>query len=209
MDDDMDAMEVEEERTGALATSAINNTNTFPLGSSLEAASSGARNRSPTPPRALYRSTTGKGVAFTEEDVTFLVKHLRYRESQTTGRFDMVAFWKEIATKAPHHSRASWMKYWRRHKHELMRTDADQALPAPPEKKMRYVPADDIKLAKFFQHKRDGTSDQQFQEFALQYPYHPWKGWQEHYRIHKTKIDHLIDLLHQGQSIEGEEMDEI
>ena len=41
----------------------------------------GPRNRSPTPPRALYRSTTGKGVAFTDEDVTFLVKMLAYRKS--------------------------------------------------------------------------------------------------------------------------------
>lgn len=39
-----------------------------------------ARNRSPTPPRALFRSTTGKGVAFTPEDVSFLVKFLEYRQ---------------------------------------------------------------------------------------------------------------------------------
>ncbi|KAF7315407.1 Phytanoyl-CoA dioxygenase [Mycena indigotica] len=29
-----------------------------------------SRDRSPTPPRALFRSTTGKGVAFTDEDIT-------------------------------------------------------------------------------------------------------------------------------------------
>ena len=40
----------------------------------------GIRNRSPTPPRALFRSTTGKGVAFTDEDVAFLVKLLAYRK---------------------------------------------------------------------------------------------------------------------------------
>lgn len=40
----------------------------------------GLRNRSPTPPRALFRSTTGKGVAFTDEDVAFLVKFLAYRK---------------------------------------------------------------------------------------------------------------------------------
>jgi hypothetical protein len=39
------------------------------------------RNRSPTPPRALYRSTTGKGVAFTDEDVTFLLRFMEYRKS--------------------------------------------------------------------------------------------------------------------------------
>lgn len=37
------------------------------------------RTRSPTPPRALFRSTTGKGVAFTDEDVTFLVRFMDYR----------------------------------------------------------------------------------------------------------------------------------
>lgn len=39
------------------------------------------RNRSPTPPRALFRSTTGKGVAFTDEDVAFLVRFMDYRKS--------------------------------------------------------------------------------------------------------------------------------
>lgn len=43
-------------------------------------ADAGTRTRSPTPPRALFRSTTGKGVAFTEEDVTFLVRFLEYRK---------------------------------------------------------------------------------------------------------------------------------
>ena len=38
-----------------------------------------SRNRSPTPPRALYRSTTGKGVAFTREDVRFLTRFMEYR----------------------------------------------------------------------------------------------------------------------------------
>jgi hypothetical protein len=38
------------------------------------------RDRSPTPPRALFRSTTGKGVAFTQEDVTFLVRLMEYRK---------------------------------------------------------------------------------------------------------------------------------
>lgn len=40
----------------------------------------GMRNRSPTPPRALYRSTTGKGVAFTSEDVAFLCKFMAFRK---------------------------------------------------------------------------------------------------------------------------------
>ena len=38
------------------------------------------RNRSPTPPRALFRSTTGKGVAFTDDDITFLVRFMAYRK---------------------------------------------------------------------------------------------------------------------------------
>ena len=57
------------------------------------------RTRSPTPPRALFRSTTGKGVAFTEEDVTFLVRFLEYRNRQHDGKVDMVLFWKEVAAK--------------------------------------------------------------------------------------------------------------
>ena len=38
------------------------------------------RTRSPTPPRALFRSTTGKGVAFTEDDIAFLVRFMQYRK---------------------------------------------------------------------------------------------------------------------------------
>jgi hypothetical protein len=38
------------------------------------------RTRSPTPPRALYRSTTGKGVAFTEDDVIFLVRFMEFKK---------------------------------------------------------------------------------------------------------------------------------
>ncbi|KAH7888811.1 hypothetical protein F5I97DRAFT_1855699 [Phlebopus sp. FC_14] len=160
------------------------------------------RNRSPTPPRALFRSTTGKGVAFTDEDVTFLVKFMEYRKSQ--DRFDMVAFWKDVATKAPHHSRASWMKFWRRHKHELNRTEDDDPLPQPPEKKMRYSRSDDILLAKYFFHKPEGTSDRIFQAFGRLHPHHPWKGWQEHHRIHKAKIDHFIQQLANGENIDVE-----
>lgn len=57
------------------------------------------RTRSPTPPRALFRSTTGKGVAFTDEDVTFLVRFLEYRSRLQGGKVDMVAFWKDVAAK--------------------------------------------------------------------------------------------------------------
>jgi len=166
------------------------------------------RDRSPTPPRALFRSTTGKGVAFTQEDVTFLVRLMEYRKSQ--GALDMVAFWKDVAVKAPHHSRASWMKFWRRHKHELNRTEGDEPLPAPPDKKMRYSKEDDILLAKYFFNKPDGTSDKIFQAFGRLHPHHPWKGWQEHHRIHKSKIEHLIELLAAGESLDSndQEMDE-
>lgn len=38
------------------------------------------RTRSPSPPRSLFRSTTGKGVAFTEEDVIFLMRFMQYRK---------------------------------------------------------------------------------------------------------------------------------
>lgn len=57
------------------------------------------RTRSPTPPRALYRSTTGKGVAFTDEDVIFLVRFLEFRTRSQDGKVDMVTFWKDVATK--------------------------------------------------------------------------------------------------------------
>ena len=74
------------------------------------------RNRSPTPPRALFRSTTGKGVAFTDDDIAFLVNFMDYRKyvngvlsflfisnfrflCRSQGRLDMVAFWKEVAAK--------------------------------------------------------------------------------------------------------------
>ncbi|KAG6850441.1 hypothetical protein H0H93_013313 [Arthromyces matolae] len=156
-----------------------------------------SRNRSPTPPRALFRSTTGKGVAFTEEDVTFLRRFMEYRKSQ--GRLDMVAFWKEVATKAPHHSRASWMKFWRRHKHEFTAEETGEQLPAAPEKKMRYSREDDILLARYFYQKPKGTSDKIFQTFGKLYPHHPWKGWQEHHRIHKAKIDHFMQMLNNGE----------
>ncbi|CAA7260587.1 unnamed protein product [Cyclocybe aegerita] len=170
------------------------------------AAAAPLRNRSPTPPRALYRSTTGKGVAFTQEDVTFLIRFMNYRKSQ--GTLDMVAFWKDVAAKAPHHSRASWMKFWRRHKHEMERSEADEPLPAHPDKKMRYSKDDDILLAKHFYHKPDGTSDKIFQAFARQHSHHPWKGWQEHYRIHKAKIEHLMQLIANGENLDSQDMDE-
>ena len=67
---------------------------------------------------------------------------------------------------APHHSRASWMKFYRRHKHELNHTENDDPLPQVPEKKMRYSRADDVLLAKFFFNKPDGTSDKIFQAFG-------------------------------------------
>ncbi|EIW63080.1 uncharacterized protein TRAVEDRAFT_69226 [Trametes versicolor FP-101664 SS1] len=162
------------------------------------------RTRSPTPPRALYRSTTGKGVAFTDEDVVFLVRFLEYRSRQHDGKLDMVVFWKDVAIKAPHHSRASWMKFYRRHKHELHHTAGDEPLPAPPEKKMRYSRQDDVLLAKHFITKPEGTSDKIFQNFARLNPHHPWKGWQEHHRIHKAKIDHLMQRLSQGENIDDD-----
>jgi len=113
------------------------------------------------------------------------------------------------------------MKFYRRHKHELNHTDTDDPLPQAPEKKMRYSRADDVLLAKFFFSKPDGTSDKIFQAFGrlvspltlettvihrsvitFQHPHHPWKGWQEHHRIHKQKIDHLIQRLSEGHYID-------
>lgn len=130
-----------------------------------------------------------------------------------------------MASKAPHHSKASWMKFWRRHKHELDREDGDEPLPPPPDKKLRYSTGDDILLAKYFVNKPDGTSDQVFQAFGrlvrasllvspcmpivllmflnLQHPHHPWKGWQEHHRIHRAKIDQLMQRLSNGEILDS------
>lgn len=96
-------------------------------------------------------------------------------------------------------------------------------MPLPPEKKMRYSKQDDSLLARFFYEKPEGTSDKVFQMFArmvsivsfflscivaediTQHPHHPWKGWQEHHRIHKAKIDYLIEKLGNGETIDSEE----
>ena len=69
---------------------------------------------------------------------------------------------------APHHSRASWMKFYRRHKHELEHKEGDEPLPPPPPKKMRYTKADDVLLARFFVNRPEGTTDKVFQEFGRQ-----------------------------------------
>jgi len=110
------------------------------------------------------------------------------------------------------------MKFYRRHKHEVHHEEGDEPIPVPPEKKMRYSRGDDILLARFFATHPEGTSDKIFQSFArlvsdflsagirpdhhiLQHPHHPWKGWQEHHRIHKAKIDNLIQRLEHGEDI--------
>ncbi|KAG8741937.1 hypothetical protein FRC10_002248 [Ceratobasidium sp. 414] len=176
----------------------------------------GRTDRSPTPPRALYRSTTGKGIAFTETDVRFLMRFLTYRRKRNP-ELDMVQFWKDVAERAPHHSRASWMKYWRRHKHELeAETNPSNAsstqphhqdtqpLPeGPPQKRKRYDHEDDMLLARYFATGPQGTSDAIFQRFARTHPHHPWKGWQEHHRIHKTQIDHLMKSIIQNGPVQA------
>jgi hypothetical protein len=134
----------------------------------------------------------------------------------------MVAFWKDVAIKASHHSRMSWLKYYRRHKRELHRAEDEDPLPQPPEKKMRYSKNDDFLLAQLFVGKPEGTLDSIFQTFSLQvyfwlyadivhdhgklllikdfvqHPHHPWKGWQEHYRIHKARIEHIMQEILDG-----------
>ncbi|KAG8985668.1 hypothetical protein FRB90_004510 [Tulasnella sp. 427] len=192
-----------------------------PVGASTSTPRDG-RNRSPTPPRSLHRSTTGKGIAFTEDDVTYLVKYMAYRK-QKEPNLNMPNFWNDLAAKAPHHSRASWLKYWRRHRHEIEVGVADPgtsagvdhagpsstfmagpnglqipAIAASMSKRQRYSHGDDILLARFWAQEPQGTSDKLFQEFARIHPHHPWKGWQEHHRIHKTQIDHLVKLHQNG-----------
>ncbi|KAJ7594576.1 hypothetical protein C8J56DRAFT_927082 [Mycena floridula] len=185
-----------------MVQSSVITRNVISMGRARALADHEIRDRSPTPPRALFRSTTGKGVAFTEDDVAFLLRFMQYRSLQ--GEMDMVAFWKEVATKAPHHSRASWMKFWRRHNHELNHNDPDDPLPQRPDKKMRYSQQDDISLARYLYSKPEGTMDKIFQTFAILHPHHPWKGWQEHHRIHKAKIDYLISRLEAGASLDDQ-----
>lgn len=103
---------------------------------------------------------------FTKEDRKFMIDYLEYRRRKEGPDIDMVAFWRDLAEKAQHHSRASWMKYWRRHKHEIEPTDGEAPPPVRPAKKMRYSKDDDVLLAKHFMTPRDGTSDQIFQNFA-------------------------------------------
>ena len=43
-------------------------------------------------------------------------------------------------------------------------------------------------------------------DMRQQHPHHPWKGWQEHHRIHRARIDQLIQRLTDGENLdEGEE----
>jgi hypothetical protein len=48
-------------------------------GSSSTSGRKTTRSGSPVPPKILYKSTTGKGVAFTSEDVQYLMDYLEYR----------------------------------------------------------------------------------------------------------------------------------
>ncbi|KAF8335754.1 uncharacterized protein EI90DRAFT_3047036 [Cantharellus anzutake] len=159
----------------------------------------------PRPPTSLFRSSTGKGIAFTSDDVEYLLRFMSYRKHQDGATLNMVQFWKDVAETAPHHSRASWMKYWRRHKHELEGDRGDIVAPMPPSKRSRYTREDDMLLAHFFaaQHAED-SQDNLFRLFASEHPHHPWKGWQERYRTHRAEILHMIDLIRQGEDLDDE-----
>ncbi|CAG8738988.1 4453_t:CDS:2, partial [Acaulospora colombiana] len=148
-----------------------------PSSSSNPAAGKPPRQGSPVPPKTLYKSTTGKGVAFTPEDVS-ISGTSRYggilERSLGTSESAHTSIYHRSHSQAPHHSRASWMKYWRRHRHEL-EPKGDQPTPpvnVAPQKKSRYTRKDDILLAKYFfeaegaDHQERKTSDAIFQEFA-------------------------------------------
>lgn len=49
-------------------------------GTSNAGTSKTTRNGSPLPPKVLFKSTTGKGVAFTQEDVQYMVDYMKYRK---------------------------------------------------------------------------------------------------------------------------------
>ncbi len=55
------------------------------------------RSRSPTPPRALFRSTTGKGVAFTDEDIAFLIKLLDHKKKSVVIHVELMAIFNAFA----------------------------------------------------------------------------------------------------------------
>ncbi|KAG8836367.1 hypothetical protein FRC17_005653 [Serendipita sp. 399] len=177
-------------------------------GPSTSTPSKRTRNGSPVPPKILYKSTTGKGVAFTAEDVKYMLDYMKHRK-ETSPHLDMVEFWTDLAERAPHHSRASWMKYWRRHRHELEEQGDQPATPVqnPLAKKQRYTRKDDILLARYMlqlpsdNQANKKTSDAIFQDFANLHPHHPWKGWQEHHRIHKAQIDHIMKDIAEGVEI--------
>lgn len=40
---------------------------------------------------------------------------------------------------------------------------------------------------------------------VVQHPHHPWKGWQEHHRIHKAKVDYLISRMAAGEVLDASE----
>ncbi|KAF9516635.1 hypothetical protein BS47DRAFT_1340515 [Hydnum rufescens UP504] len=186
-------------------TSGTGETSTAPEGP--QSARGGATYANATP-KVLARSTSGKGIAFTAEDVEFLVRFMAYRRRQENGDLSMSQFWTDITQRAPHHSRASWMKYWRRHHHELDGTPDDKPVTVPPAKRTRYSYDDDVCLARFFSTHPEGIQDAVFRQFAAENPHHPWKGWQEHYRLHRAQILHLIGRLERGENID-ERVDEI
>ena len=49
-------------------------------GASNPSTSKTTRNGSPAPPKILYKSTTGKGVAFTPDDVQYMMEYMKYRK---------------------------------------------------------------------------------------------------------------------------------
>ncbi|KZV62604.1 hypothetical protein PENSPDRAFT_246209 [Peniophora sp. CONT] len=163
----------------------------------------GPRSRSPTPPRALFRSTTGKGVAFTDGDVVFLLRFLEYRNKPGGAAHDKSEFWAELARRAPHHSQTSWTKFYRRHREAL---SGNAPPPPPPEKRLRYSATDDMLLAQFWAdpNKPVGGSDVVYQGFARLHPHHPWKGWQEHARLHKKRIEELVERIRKGENVDAE-----
>ena len=69
---------------------------------------------------------------------------------------------------------------------------------------MRYSAADDVLLARFWADDPVGGSDTVYQNFAKLHPHHPWKGWQEHARVHRKTIEELVGRLRRGEDIEPE-----
>lgn len=113
MEDRQDGIDGEEESALVNEDGSPEQTTSGPSGPSGSSISKTTRSGSPVPPKILYKSTTGKGVAFTQEDVQYLMDYMKYRKygllsfiqrqeltnilRSKTEQLDMVEFWNDLS----------------------------------------------------------------------------------------------------------------